>query len=196
MVPDALTNFFIASVSAGAALLGLLFVSVSISPEEKISTNAAVEKRIGASAALVSLTNAFIISLVALIPGTFGIFVLIISALTFAITLQDGTELLRTHEGASTLARRLTLTLLSLFAYIAEGFYAVRLISNPRDSSPVNALAILLVIVYAISIVRAWELLGGARRIPTHVRAVKKKDRGSFPGAGENQETGRHPERD
>lgn len=196
MVPDALTNFFIASAGTSAALLGLLFVSVSISPEEKISTNAAVEKRIGASAALVSLTNAFIISLVALIPGTFGIFVLISSALTFAITLQDGTELLRTHEGASTLARRLTLTLLSLFAYIAEGFSAVRLISNPRDSSPAYALAILLVIVYAISIVRAWELLGGVRRIPTHVRTAKKKDRGSFPGTGEDQKTGGHPGRD
>ena len=34
MVPGALTNFFIASVGAAAALLGLLFVSLSISPEE------------------------------------------------------------------------------------------------------------------------------------------------------------------
>jgi hypothetical protein len=51
MVPDALTNFFIASVGAGAALLGLLFVSIS--PEEKITAHASVEKRISAYSALI-----------------------------------------------------------------------------------------------------------------------------------------------
>ena len=195
MVPDALTNFFIASVGAGAALLGLLFVSVSISPEEKISANTPIEKRIGAYAALVSLSNAFTISLGALIPGTFGIFVLIFSILTFVITLQNGIELLQSHEGRGKLVRSLTLTLLSLFTYIAEGYSAVRLISNPRDSSPVYALAILLVIVYTLSIVRAWVLLGGIRRTPAHVRTAKKKDQTSFPG-GENQKTGHRPRRD
>ena len=106
MVPDALTNFFIASVGAGAALLGLLFVSISISPEEKITAHASVEKRIGAYSALISLTNAFIISLVALIPGNFGIFVLIFSVSSFTITFQNGIELLRPLEGASNLIRR------------------------------------------------------------------------------------------
>jgi len=89
MVPDALTNFFIASAGAGAALLGLLFVSISISPEEKITAYALVEKRISASSALLSLTNAFIISLVALIPGTFGIFVLIFSVISFTFRMAS-----------------------------------------------------------------------------------------------------------
>jgi len=169
MVPNALTNFFIASAGAGAALLGLLFVSISISPEEKITPNAFVEKRISAYSALLSLTNAFIISLVALIPGTFGIFVLIFSVISFTITLQNGIELLRPHEGASSLARRLILTFLDLFAYIADGYYAVRLIINPHDSTPVYALTTLLLVVYILGIIRAWELLGGARRTPTHL---------------------------
>ncbi len=186
MVPDALTNFFIASTSAGAALLGLLFVAISISPEEKITANASVEKRIGAYSALISLTNAFIISLAALIPGTFGIFVLIFSVGSFSITLQNGIELLRPHEGASNLARRLFLTLLNLLAYIAEGYTAVRLIITPHDSSPVYALTILLLVVYTSSIVRAWELLGGARRKPTHLLAAHPKQHASSPGADEN----------
>ena len=167
MVPDALTNFFIASASAGAALLGLLFVSISISPEEKITANASVEKRIGAYSALISLTNAFIISLVALIPGNLGIFVLIFSISSFSITLQNGIELLRPHEGPSNLARRLILTLVNLFAYIAEGYNAVRLIITPHDSAPVYALTTLLLVVYISSIARAWELLGGARLAQT-----------------------------
>ncbi len=182
MVPGTLTNFFIASAGAGAALLGLLFVSISISPEEKITANASVEKRISAYSALISLTNAFIISLVALIPGTFGIFVLISSVVTFAITLQNGIELLRPHVGQSSLARRLILTLLNLFAYIAEGYYAVRLIIDPHDSGPDYALTTLLLIVYVLSVVRAWELLGGARRTPTHLLTDHPKEHTSPPG--------------
>ena len=196
MVPGALTNFFIASVGAGAALLGLLFVSVSISPDEKISANASIEKRIGSYGALVSLTNAFTISLVALIPGTFGIFVLIFSVATFAATLQNGFELLQSHEGRSKLARSLTLTLLSLFAYIAEGYSAVRLISTPRDSAPVYTLATLLVIVYTLSIVRAWVLLGGIRHTPAHLLTTHLKDRTSSHDRDENQKTSHHARRD
>ena len=189
MVPDALTNFFIASAGAGAALLGLLFVSISISPEEKITAYALVEKRISASSALLSLTNAFIISLVALIPGTFGIFVLIFSVISFTFTLQNGIELLRPHEGASNLARRLILTLLNLFAYIAEGYYAVRLIINPHDSTPVYALTTLLLVVYILSISRAWELLGGARRTPTHLLTGHPKQQTPSTSANENATT-------
>ena len=66
MVPGVLTNFFIASAGAGAALLGLLFVSISISPEEKITLHASVETRLSAYSALISLTNAFLVSLVLL----------------------------------------------------------------------------------------------------------------------------------
>ena len=183
MVPGVLTNFFIASTRAGAALLGLLFVSISISPEEKITANASVEKRISAYSALVSLTNAFIISLVALIPGNFGISVLIFSIISFSITLQNGIELLRPHEGAGNLARRLILTLLNLFAYIVEGYYAVQLIINPHDSSPVYSLTTLLLVVYILSIIRAWELLGGARRKPTHLLTAHPKQQTSSTDA-------------
>jgi hypothetical protein len=106
---------------------------------------------------------------VALIPDNFGIFVLIFSVGAFSITFPSGIELLRPHKGARNLPRRLILTLLILFAYIAEGYTAVRLIINPHDSSPVYTLTILLVLVYISSVVRAWELLGGARRSLAHL---------------------------
>ena len=122
----------------------------------------------------------------ALIPGIFGIFVLIFSVISFTITLQNGIELLRPHEGASNLARRLILTLLDLFAYIAEGYYAVRLIINPHDSTPVYVLTTLLLVVYILGIIRAWELLGGARRTPTHLLPAHPKQQTSSPSADEN----------
>ena len=43
MVPAIFTNFFIASAGAGGALIGLLFVAVSIAPENTIMEGAPVE---------------------------------------------------------------------------------------------------------------------------------------------------------
>jgi hypothetical protein len=45
----------------------------------------------------------------------------------------------------------------------------VRLIMNPHDSAQVYGLTSLLLVVFILSIVRAWELLGGALRRPPHL---------------------------
>ena len=186
MVPDALTNFFIASTGAGAALLGLLFVSLSISPEEKITSNASVEKRVSAYAALGSLINAFFISLVALIPGNFGAPVVIFGALSFFIAVQNNFQLLRPHEGASSLARRLITAVLSLLIYIAQCYYAVLLIINPHDSAPVYSLTTLLLVVYVLGVFRAWELLGGTRNTPIKMLTSIHKQEAPSSGADED----------
>src|SRR5579863_569867 len=68
VVPPAFANFFIASTSAGAALVGLLFVAVSFAPEQIVTSRAPVERQAVAGSAFTALINAFFISLVALIP--------------------------------------------------------------------------------------------------------------------------------
>ena len=42
MVPEDFANFFIASASTGAALVGLLFVAVSLAPEQIVTRRAPV----------------------------------------------------------------------------------------------------------------------------------------------------------
>src|SRR6266699_1229531 len=66
VVPPEFANFFIAS--AGAALVGLLFVAVSIAPEQMVTRRAPMERPAVAGSAFTALMNAFFISLVALIP--------------------------------------------------------------------------------------------------------------------------------
>src|SRR5260370_22343121 len=68
MIPAAFANFFIASAGAGAALVGLLFVAVSIAPEQLVTRRAPMERQAVAGSAFTALMNAFFISLVALIP--------------------------------------------------------------------------------------------------------------------------------
>ncbi len=70
MVSPGLVSFFSASVGAGAALIGLIFVAVSIAPEKTVMVGAPLERQAVAASAYTALLNAFFISLFALIPGT------------------------------------------------------------------------------------------------------------------------------
>src|SRR5260370_34227122 len=70
MVPEAFHDYFVASTGAGAALVGLLFVAVSIAPERTVMSGAPVERQAVATSAYTALLNAFFLSLVALLPQT------------------------------------------------------------------------------------------------------------------------------
>src|SRR5205807_9091025 len=63
VVPPAFANFFIASASAGAALVGLLFVAVSLTPERMVTRRAPQERQAVAGSAFTALITAFFISL-------------------------------------------------------------------------------------------------------------------------------------
>jgi hypothetical protein len=67
VVPPEFANFFIASASAGAALVGLLFVAVSIAPEQIVTHRAPMERQAVAGGAFTALINAFFSSLAALL---------------------------------------------------------------------------------------------------------------------------------
>jgi hypothetical protein len=56
-------NFFLASAGAGAALMGLLFVAISITPEGTVLPTAPRERQVVASGAFTAFTNAFFVSL-------------------------------------------------------------------------------------------------------------------------------------
>ena len=59
MVPASFANFFLATAGAGGALIGLLFVAISISPERIFSEGAPRERQAVASGAFTALVNAF-----------------------------------------------------------------------------------------------------------------------------------------
>jgi hypothetical protein len=55
MVPQVFHDYFVASTGAGVALLGLLFVAVSIAPERTVMSTAPVERQAAATSAYVHL---------------------------------------------------------------------------------------------------------------------------------------------
>src|SRR5579859_3086076 len=100
VVPPEFSNFFIAGASAGAALVGLLFVAVSIAPEQIVTSRAPVERQAVAGSAFTALLNAFFISLVALIPHfNFGTLIMPFSSLSLLNSVFLAWQILRLRKG-------------------------------------------------------------------------------------------------
>ncbi|HLX56846.1 MAG TPA: hypothetical protein VKR83_07465 [Ktedonobacteraceae bacterium] len=161
MVPPEFTNFFIASTSAGAALVGLLFVAVSIAPEQIVTRRAPLERQAVAGSAFTALTNVFFISLVALIPHlNIGTFIVPFICLCLVTTLIQAWQLLRLRKGWQSFLRRTFLVVLSLVLYGLELLNAFHFSLDPLQVGDLYGLIFLLVGVFALGLIRAWELLG------------------------------------
>ena len=99
MVPSEFVSFFIASTGAAAALAGLLFVAVSLAPEQIVTRQAPVERQAVAGSAFTALINAFFISLVALIPHfNFGTLIVPFSFVSLLTSLFQAWTLLETIQ--------------------------------------------------------------------------------------------------
>jgi hypothetical protein len=173
VVPDAFLGYFTASAAAAGALIGLLFVSISLRPDSVFGGEAAADGRALAGSAFSALVNAFFVSLLALMPKT---------NLGFAAAIMAGLSLFRTLQLHWRIGRRdlhVVLLMLSLGGYLWQLVAGVLLAVRPHDSYFLYTVAYLLVGSFAVALVRAWALVQG-RHIST---AATAPGQGTRPGA-------------
>ncbi len=162
MTPVALHSFFAASASVAGALIGLLFVVISVAQERLTAPDAAQSHRVRASAALSAFINALTVSLFALLPGDdLGGSALAVSVVGLLFVTASLLSLLRVNRSQPGEARDALFLVGLVVALIVQLCFAVALLRNPADAGAANALAILVIVCFLIGIARSWELIGG-----------------------------------
>jgi hypothetical protein len=63
VVPDSFTGYFAGAATAAGALIGLLFVAVSLRPEAVLGAGASARAQAVAGSAFTALINSFFVSL-------------------------------------------------------------------------------------------------------------------------------------
>ncbi len=162
MVPDNIRDFFLGSAGVAGALIGLLFVAMSITAGQMAGETVRAQlHRIRAAAALTAFTNSLAVSLFALVPGhKIGPAALSVAAGGILFVAASFLSLYRL--GLARNAMRDALFLLSLVVvFVAQLVQAAEIVAQPVNPGSVNAIAILVIVCFLIGIARAWELIGG-----------------------------------
>ena len=187
MVPENIHDFFVACASVAGALIGLLFVAISVAADRLAREEAQSQvHRIRAAAALAAFINALAVSLFSLIPGQ-KIGPTAVAAASSGIVFVAAAllSLIRRHQ----LRRRVLLDIVFLFGllitFVVQLINGADVLAQPGNSGAVYTIASMVVICFLIGIARAWELIGGPSIGITHevTALVRDHHRGIHDGA-------------
>ena len=186
MVPEGIREFFAASAGVAGALIGLLFVAISVSAERLSRDGAGAQvHRIRAVAALTAFVNALSVSLFALIPGhkiaPTSVAVAATGLLFVAAALLS---LVRLRQVRWATVRDAVFMVGLAVVFVLQLIAGLAVNADPADSGDVNTIAVLVVCCFFIGIARAWELIGGPSVGIAHevTALVRSHCRGEVPG--------------
>jgi hypothetical protein len=159
-LPEEYREFFVAAAGASGALIGLLFVAVSVFPERARRAATRVEYHTRASTAMVVFTNALVLSLTALVPNVdLGWWSMVMGVIVFAFAAATArliiTAALRRREHWSSLVLVGGLVIIA----VAEFVTGIRLVTDDTDLAAVHVLNYLVIVDVLVGIARAWQLV-------------------------------------
>ncbi len=162
MIPDNYRDFFVALVGSDGALVGLLFVAVSLSPRKLREPATAAVAQAEASAALLVFSNVLVLGLLALVPvADIGWATIVLGGLGVLYALATGRVSLarrRTDRHAAWSLLRIALGSLVLCGF--EVWAGSEIVRQPASASGFHSLALISTVGLVFGISRAWELIG------------------------------------
>jgi hypothetical protein len=199
VVPADIHDFFMGSAGVAGALIGLLFVAISVSAERLARADASTQvHRIRAYAALVAFNNALAVSLFALIPGEkIGTASLVAAIVGLVFVLASLLSLVRLRQVRWGTVRDAVFLVFLTVTFVLQLISGIEVMRRPGDSGTVNTIAILVIACFLIGIARAWELIGGpsigfAHEVVALVRSEEQRARESGAAAAGDTETEPH----
>ena len=161
MIPANYSTFFTTMAAVGATLFGLIFVAISIAPENLTTSTAEISRQVRATAAYIALLNPLMVSLFALVPNEWiGIAVTVLSWVGILNTLAMSVTLLRGADHVNANVRNMVFIAISFILYGFEAYIAIQITGPVIDSYWLSILADLLIFITLFGIVRAWEIIG------------------------------------
>ncbi len=180
MVPESFHDFFLGVMSVAGALVGLLFVAISVTPAAVTDKAEHLEHRVRAGTAMLAFVNPLLLSMLALIPGidlnpcaitmsSVGM-VSTVALLIVVVVQAIGPSTRRSLSMGRRVRAALWLVGIEIL-FVLEFVSANRLNAGQVDLSALKELAILMVLLFSTGITRAWELVGArAARVVTSLR--------------------------
>ena len=173
------TDFFTASASVAGALTGLLFVALSVSPERlRGGGEGSLEHQAIAATAFTALIDALFVSLAGLTPGGGTMLASLVMGLIGLSSSAGLAARLWRARRAEPLSQRWPYLLTLIFAtYSAQVILALTYRSAAgSDSASVS----FIFGMFAVGIIRSWELLGlrGGGALDLLAQRLKRPERG------------------
>ena len=160
MVPASYHDFFGGCATVAGALIGLLFVAISVAPEKLAGDRASADHQVKAGAAFSALVNTLVIALVALLPGDgLGAASIALASTGLASTAALIIFLWREHTNRIRVCQVVLLVLL-IVLYGLQLANGVQLDGSARDLNAVDNQGVLSIVFFLFAIARAWQLVG------------------------------------
>jgi hypothetical protein len=162
-------NFFITSAGASAALLGLLVVAVSVVNADDANPTTRELRTVLAGSAFVALVDIFMVSIVALTGGSavFGLSSLVMAIVGLLATrrlIPRAKQAGNFSPGSRTRNLNIAFALISVGGYSAQLGLAIALVADTPSAALQRALVLVIVVLYASALGRAWVVTGITRR--------------------------------
>ncbi len=191
MVPVSYHDFFGGCATVAGALIGLLFVAISVSPEKLAGDKASADHQVKAGAAFSALVNTLVMALIALLPGvSLGPACIALAVAGLATTAGLVILLWREHRREIQLSQ-VSLLLVLLVLYGLELVNGFQLNGSARHLGTLNNQALLAIGFFLFAIARAWQIVGArSTSLLSTVAGLAAMTHGSRGGADQAPDAG------